>query len=434
MPKQLSLSERTVIERMLHDDFTFASIARKLERSPSTISREVLHYRCFVNSFPIAGENDCIHRYSCVRNNICDDAPVHGCYFYRCKKCPDHACFEICGVYISSRCGKLDKPPYVCTGCDKQKSCKLNHAYYTAHRANAYHQKCIKEAHSGIRKTPEELVKIGKLIKPLIERGQSLNHICTTHSGEIGVCERTLYTYIDNNVFDVRNIDLPKKVVYRKRRERKILTKLEYQYRKGRTIGDFNSYIEANPGLSIVEMDTIKGRREKGKVLLSMIFRKTSFILIFLMPDGTQKSVLTVFDLLTNLLGLELFRRLFQVILTDNGVEFKNPDSLEHSENGCQRTRLFYCDPQASWQKPQIENNHRLIRRILPKGTTFNELSKENVMLIACHINSVIREQLDGKTPFALMDSKDERKLLSLLNLFLIPPDEVILKPTLIKR
>ena len=84
-----------------------------------------------------------------------------------------------------------------------------------------------------------------------------------------------------------------------------------------------------------------KGRRGKNKVLLTMIFRNTSFMLIFLMPDGTQKSVLAVFDHLTSLLGLETFRKIFPVILMDNGVEFKDPEALEYSSNGCPRTRLF---------------------------------------------------------------------------------------------
>ncbi len=41
---------------------------------------------------------------------------------------------------------------------------------------------------------------------------------------------------------------------------------------------------------------------------------------------------------------------------------------------------------------------------------------------------------LMGKTPFDLMDSADEKKLLSALNLSPIPPDEVILSPKLIKH
>ena len=435
LPKQLSLPERIVIEQMIHRDLSFASIGRNLDRSASTIAREVLHYRCFTNRIPLPGENDCINKPGCQRNTLCRKAGVHGCFGSRCKYCPEgKICITICNNYESVQCDLLDKPPYVCSNCKMQKGCKKNKAYYSAHKADAAHHRAIKDAHSGVRKTPAELRRISEIIEPLIAKGQSLNHICSTHSEELGISERTLYNYIDKNVFKVRNIDLPKKVVYRERRPKKVLTKLEYQYRQGRTIEDFNSYVDANPNLSIVEMDTVKGGREKGKVFLTMIFRKTSFMLIFLMKDGTQDSVIQVFDALTELLGLALFKRLFAVILTDNGVEFKNPNALEHTRTGLLRTHLFFCDPQASWQKPQVENNHRLIRRILPKGTSFNKLNTSDVSILCCHINSVIRENLDNKTPFDLMGSKDDKKLLSALNLSPIPPDEVILSPRLLKR
>ena len=165
-----------------------------------------------------------------------------------------------------------------------------------------------------------------------------------------------------------------------------------------------------------------------------MIFRQTGFMLIFLMPDGTQNSVANVFDALTDLLGTDLFRKLFPIILTDNGVEFKDPERLEYTQNGYPRSKIFFCDPQASWQKPLVENNHRFIRRISPRGTSFHNLTAADVKRITCHINSVIREQLDNKTPFALMASKEHKKLLFSLNLSPIPPDEVILNPELIKH
>lgn len=435
MPKQLSLPERIIIERMLHQDYSFASIARALERSASTVAREVLHYRCFSGRIPLPGENDCIHRPGCQKNTLCLKMGVHGCFASRCKRCPDGIiCTSVCDSYESFQCDLLDKPPYVCSNCKMQKRCKRNKAYYTAHKAHAAHQRALREAHLGVRKTPKQLREIADIIEPLIAKGQSLNHICATHGDVLGISERTLYNYIDRNVFNVRNIDLPQKVVYRQRRPKQVLTKLEYQYRQGRTYEDFKSYTEANPHLSIVEMDTVKGSREKGKVFLTMIFRKTSFMLIFLMKDGTQDSVIQVFDTLTELLGTALFKRLFSVILTDNGVEFKNPNALEHTRTGLIRSHVFFCDPQASWQKPQVENNHRLIRRILPKGAAFNRLNVADVSLICCHINSVVREHLDNKTPFELMNSADERKLLSALNLSPIPPDEVILSPKLLKH
>ena len=118
MPKQLSLSERIIIERMISKDYSFASIGRNLERSASTISREVIKYRCFVDRIPLPGENDCTHKNSCLKNSICDDVGVHGCYGYRCKRCPeDRICTNICASYESSQCPLLDKPPYVCTNC-----------------------------------------------------------------------------------------------------------------------------------------------------------------------------------------------------------------------------------------------------------------------------------------------------------------------------
>ena len=178
---------------------------------------------------------------------------------------------------------------------------------------------------------------------------------------------------------------------------KRVLTKLEYQYRQGRTIEDFNSFVEANPDVSIVEMDTVKGSRERGKVFLTMIFRKTSFMLIFLMHDGTQDSVIQVFDSLNDLLGTALFKRLFGVILTDNGVEFKNPNALEHTCPGLIRTHVFFCDPQASWQKPHVENNHRLIRRILPKGTSLNQLSMEDTRLFVATLTALFETILMAK-------------------------------------
>ena len=331
MSNHLTLSDRIVIERGINNELTFATIARILDRSPSSISREVKRYRVVIQSNHSFNGNDCTKRASCLRNRICDDAPVHGCTKSRCKSCPDILCTTICPQYESPNCSKLDKPPYVCIGCDDQKKCKKNHAYYAANRADTAHKRNIRDSHKGIRMSPEELTELGELIQPLIRRGQSLNHICTTLGDKIKVSEKTLYNYIDSCVFDVRNIDLPKKVKYKHRREKKVLTKLEYRYRQGRTYEDFKAFIEANPGISVTELDTVKGKRSGGgKVLLTMIINDTSFMPVFLIRNCTQESVLAVFDHLTDLLGLETFRKLFPVFLTDNGVEFKDPESLEY--------------------------------------------------------------------------------------------------------
>ena len=432
MSNHLTLSDRAIIERYLALDMSFAYIARKLNRSATTISREVKHHRCFVNGVRYTS-NDCVNYRTCLRRNLCSTESKYTC-FSRCKTCTEYSCSDLCHDYISMHCTLLDKPPYVCTCCPDEKKCARNHAYYTAHRAHADYVKQLSSSRKGIRTGPERLMELNDLLAPLLAKGQSINHIFATHADEIGLSEKTIYNYIDMNAFRVRNLDLPKKVRYRQRHPHDVVMKMDYQYRKGRSYTDFTSFMEQNPKLPIWEMDTVKGARGSQKVLLTMILRDTNFMLIFLLPDGTQKSVLAVFDKLTLLLGIDSFRKIFPVILTDNGVEFKGSHHLEFADNGTRRTRVFYCDPQASWQKGRIEKNHVLIRQILPKGTNFNKLEETDIHLITCHLNSVIRELFENQTPFELMQKEEHKKLLAALALSPIPPDEVCLKPRLLKR
>ena len=72
----------------------------------------------------------------------------------------------------------------------------------------------------GTAETPEELQELNDLISPLILKGQPLSHIFAVHSDEIPVCRRTLYNYLDQRVFQARNIDLPRRVRYKKRKKK----------------------------------------------------------------------------------------------------------------------------------------------------------------------------------------------------------------------
>ena len=181
-------------------------------------------------------------------------------------------------------------------------------------------------------------------------------------------------------------------------------------------------------------MDTVKGVREQGKRMLTLIFCEMNLMLIFLMRDGKAETVVEQLDMLTSLLGLDCFKRLFPVILTDNGSEFKHTREMEFTQTGEQRTKIFYCDPQASWQKPHLEKNHEYIRYVLPKGKSFNPYTQEDVTLLLNHINSTRRSLLDGQCPYELAASPDMQRLIQLLGLQRIPADEVCLAPKLLKK
>lgn len=80
------------------------------------------------------------------------------------------------------------------------------------------------------------------------------------------------------------------------------------------------------------------------------------------------------------MLGTQTFCAMLQIALADNGSEFSNPSALELDTNGFQRTKIFFCDPRASFQKPNVELNHEFIRRILPKWRSFDNLIQETLI------------------------------------------------------
>ena len=124
-------------------------------------------------------------------------------------------------------------------------------------------------------------------------------------------------------------------------------------------------------------------------------------MLIYLLPYKQSKFVTEVFNNIKNLIGIDEFKRLFEVILTDNGSEFFDPESIEIDINtGEKVSSIFYCDSSCSWQKGSIEKNHEYIRYILPKGTSFAGLSQNDCYLIASHINSIPRLSLNNVSPY----------------------------------
>ena len=129
--------------------------------------------------------------------------------------------------------------------------------------------------------------------------------------------------------------------------------------------------------------------------------------------------------------GIEIFKRVFEVILTDNGSEFFNPISIEKDEEIV--SHVFYCDPGASWQKGAIEKNHEFIRYVLPKGSSFDELTQEKANKLMSHINSTSRDTLNGKTPYDAIQLKLDEETIEKLGVKKIEADEVKLSPSLLK-
>jgi len=426
----LVLSDRIAIEVGIYAKHSFSDIAKKISKHPSTVSREIRKNSSFSIGERPRGKK-CSFAGYCKFRNLCEEESCNKL----CSLCQKNDCQTICTRYNNGvHCDKLDKKPYVCNTCDRRRKCRADRAYYSAKQAQIAYEKERSSCRQGVRLSVDKLSEVNDTLSKLIKKGQPISHIHATHKEEFGISQRTIYNYIDSGVLTVRNIDLRRKSGYKKRKKAKDEVYLDHECRIGRTYDDYQKYMTEHPDIAVVEMDTVKGLREKGKVILTMIFCNCNVMLMFIMLDCKADSVVQIFDRLTNLLGLELFKKLFPLILTDNGSEFKRVHELEYTEDGEQRTKIFYCDPQASWQKPHVEKNHEYMRYVVPKGKPLDGYDQDNINTLMNHVNSVIREKLDNKCPYELANSKEMQKLLELLNLRIIPPDDVHLTPDLLKQ
>lgn len=428
---RITLSERAAIEAGIYARLSLSEIAKKIQMSTKAVSRELRQ-----NSTHIQGERpngkDCIFSGECKRQHLCKQASCTR----RCAACRDLDCQTICSRYDSHPCKQLGKPPYVCNICQQRRKCKMDRAYYIAAQADATAKRRYAKARSKPQIQGEELAALDHLVTPLIRKGQPLTHIFAEHADDIPVSQRTLYHYIDAGVLCGGNLDLRRKVGYRPRKKKHEPTTafLNQKCRQDRTYEDFQTYMAKHPHMTYVEMDTVKGVREQGKRMLTMLFTVQNLMLIFLMPDGKAETVVEQFDWLTSALGLETFRSLFPVILTDNGCEFKHIKEMENTVEGKRRTRIFYCDPQSAWQKPHIEKNHEYIRYVLPRGHSFSPYTQDDMVLLMNHINSTRRSKLESKSPYELAVAADFQKLLGVMGLHKIPADEVKLTPKLLGK
>jgi len=426
--KHLTDSERLQIEQWLRDGVSLKQIAAKLGKSASTISREIRARAIESDKYaPYRIHNRCAKRNVCQKTQLCADKP--NCT-KKCSRC--NYCNAVCEEYEEQQCPKLYEPPYVCNGCFEERQCVLRKKYYLHGKAHEAYREMLVETRVGANITEDELLCLDEFVSPLIRRGQSIHHIVTHNADRLEVSEKSIYRYVDGGLLKARNIDMPRVCRLKPRKAKPVQLKIDSGCRIGRTYADFTAFI-GHSEVSGVEMDTVVGH-VGGKVLLTLMFKSCDFMLAFIRERNTSQSVIDIFDMLQSRLGLELFKSLFPVILTDNGSEFSNPKALEFDAAGNQRTNIFYCDPYASYQKPNVERNHEFIRKILPKGTSFDALLQTDIDLMMSHINSYSREKLNEKSPFDLFAFLFGYETLEKLGQSRITPNEILLKSSLLKK
>ena len=251
--KHMTQDNRVTIEKGLDTGTSLRKIADSIGKDPSTVSKEIKKHRTLYahNTFN-EPSNKCALFRNCRIKQLCiGSMPSCKKMCYTCSRCN-----RICPDFVprSYHCERLDKAPFVCNGCSQKNRCRMDKYYYKATTAFRQYKTILVESRTGINISEADLKVLDELVAPLILQGQSPYTILNNHP-EIGLSEKTLYNYIEQGVLSVKNIDLPKKVVYKVRSVHKTEIN-DPRIFEGRTFKDYQEYIKAHPDTPVVEMDT----------------------------------------------------------------------------------------------------------------------------------------------------------------------------------
>ena len=373
--KHLTLSDRNDIQLGLERGETFKAIGQLILKDPTTVSKEV-------------------KRNKQIRDSTSSNLP----------------------------CPLLDKPPFVCNGCPKRRqNCGYQKIFYLAKQAQKQYEQTLVEAREGTPLNSQTFWDMDKIISEGVKKGQHIYHILKTHN--LDVSSSTVYRHIRKGYLSIAPIDLTRAVKFKERRTSN-LPSIPKEAKKGRSYEDFQNYLALNQLNSWLEMDTVMGRTG-GKVLLTFNLSFCNFIFARLLENKTALEVTKhLYDIKNTLHEADKdFFQLFPVILTDNGGEFARVEDIEMDIRD--EIKLFFCDPNRSDQKGRIEKNHTLIRDILPKGTSFDNLTQEDINLVCSHVNSVKRAALNGKSAYELFAFTYGEEIPKLLGISKIPAEDV---------
>lgn len=433
--KHFNLDDRIKIQKIISENrdeqgkltLLLKDIGNMMEKDPSTISKEVKLHRIYQErkgNFSASLYNSiCAHFKSCKKRGMCSIP----CSRY-CKNCMK--CSDSCKEYQEYICPNLKRFPWVCNGCPLLRKCHLNKYLYYSDMAHKDYRTILKESREGINLTETEFKTLDHIIQECVHE-KPIHHIVEAYDLPVG--KRTIYNYFEKGYFTAKNIDLRRKVTYKKRYSHKTDKTILRKIKVGRTYEDYLSYIKTHPDASLVQMDTVESGKDSKTCLLTLHFVKYHFQLAYLLPSKHAVNISTTLNYICDTIGISLFKRMFEVILTDNGVEFSDPLSLEIDPlTGEKRLSVFYCHPYASREKGACEKNHEYIRYILPKGSIFDCLSQEDIFLMMSHVNSTIRPSVKG-SPYDFMALTFGKEVLDLLQIKKIDPKLINLTPSLLK-
>ncbi|SEI62553.1 Transposase and inactivated derivatives, IS30 family [Alkalibacterium gilvum] len=201
----------------------------------------------------------------------------------------------------------------------------------------------------------------------------------------------TLYNRIDKGTMRTKNLDLleklsrkPKASSLEKRPNKRIL---------GQSINKRPREIDGRQSFGHWEIDTVVGNKKTDAVLQTLVERQTRFEVIMKVNGKDQHSVNEAIYSLQERAGDD-FSTMFKTITSDNGSEFAGlHEALKDTLD------INFSHPYASFERGTSENQHKFIRRFIPKGKTMGQVLESQCLRIQQWTNDYPRKILNFKTP-----------------------------------
>jgi len=395
--KHLTIEAREVIQKSLDLGVTFKDIARRVGKSPTTISREVKKHLTY--------------KEAPVTHTKSDGTPNPG------KPCP-----------------KLMKAPFVCNPCEKNSynRCPYRKQFYYAKQAQKEYAFTLADSREGIPLNKQEFHDADAIISKAVKKGQRMYHIMRTY--DVNISMSSAYRYLHKGYLSVGKLDMPRVVKFKARKQYRA-DGVPKAAKVGRTYDDFQAHIDEHEIRNWVEMDTVIGRIG-GKVVMTFNFTQMNFMFGLLLNDKTAAEAASKIRGLKERLvaGGIRFGDISPILLTDNGGEFANVAAFTDDMEGAAETRLYFCDPYRSCQKPKVEKNHTIFRDIVPKGESFDYFTQETVNMVFSHVNGSRRKALGGKSPYELFVFMFGESVAALLGIAHIPAEDVVQNQMLLRE
>ena len=302
-----------------------------------------------------------------------------------------------------TECKRLTKFPFVCNGCQKTRSCCKHYKYkYIAKDAQENYEIILADARSGVDFDLESKQIFDETIKNGVSNGQSIYHIIQANPDKIRCSVSKTYRLINEQKTLTQRIDLRRSVKLKPRKH--YLHKEDNRaIREGRKYVDFLTEYSKTALPVVTEIDTVEGPVDQSECLLTIHITNAHFMIAIILKEHTKECVSQAFANLRRQLGIDLYKKLFNLTLTDRGTEFCDPLAIEiDPDTGEKIANVFFCDSYASYQKGAIEENHTLLRYVISKKACFSGVSQEQIDLVMSHINSYYRKSLDG-TPYDML-------------------------------